>query len=540
MTIVACPRCRDEVTVPAGASRKALVRCPLCEEEYLLGDALANVPPALIVVGGDGDSEPEPALAGVGAAAVGENDYRLAGGSFGAMTDASPGSGAVSAPARPALRGKTRPKRKEKSAVVELIKVVMGGVVGLSLGLLAMWWILKRDPLDLGPQVSPYAPWLVPAQFRGKLPAGQTAETATVESGAAARQQGQNTDVAAVTPPPASSTGGFQPHPNLAKAQQKAGGKITTTAPPTGDSLQTLDDPLAGSLTAENPLAPAGLNVPVVDPEPSTPEANPGAEPAAAPAETVTSEPALEPAVAAAPGKAKSKTAPGAGEPTETTSADFRNLLPEGTEPPPADPEGNPTTTESPAAETLPAAQPADLAAAATAASNALTKVDEGKGEPVEVRRQLFTDLYAALAELGRIATHVDLTSADAAEPAAALKGLTDELAAQAGPGTKMSAIGTLARGQLTARKAGEGVAIAGTVTNFQSAGKVFELTVDLGNNATATILCPNNPQDFCQIGDQVLIVGRIVEEPANNLDGYEGEAARVVLLGHAAVVPKM
>jgi hypothetical protein len=40
MCIVRCPRCRDEVTVPARATSRALVRCPLCLEQYLLAEAL--------------------------------------------------------------------------------------------------------------------------------------------------------------------------------------------------------------------------------------------------------------------------------------------------------------------------------------------------------------------------------------------------------------------------------------------------------------------------------------------------------------------
>src|SRR4029450_3383965 len=69
MTIVRCPRCRDEVTVPPRASGVALVRCPLCLEQYLLSEALAQAPPALIMVSEsvrDGfappavEAEPEP------------------------------------------------------------------------------------------------------------------------------------------------------------------------------------------------------------------------------------------------------------------------------------------------------------------------------------------------------------------------------------------------------------------------------------------------------------------------------------------------
>src|SRR5688572_2935447 len=101
MTIVHCPRCRDEVTVPAKASPRALVRCPLCLEEYLLAEALAEMPPALLVVGGE--MEEEPALVGGGSvAAEAGGDYSLAGdGGYGAgVFDSSAPAGAAVSPAR--------------------------------------------------------------------------------------------------------------------------------------------------------------------------------------------------------------------------------------------------------------------------------------------------------------------------------------------------------------------------------------------------------------------------------------------------------
>ena len=45
-----CPKCQKQITVPDGVGPAALVRCPLCDEQYTLGEALAIAPPALIVV----------------------------------------------------------------------------------------------------------------------------------------------------------------------------------------------------------------------------------------------------------------------------------------------------------------------------------------------------------------------------------------------------------------------------------------------------------------------------------------------------------
>src|SRR5437764_12794337 len=99
MTIVRCPRCREEVTVPAKATGRALVRCPLCLEEYLLAEALANAPPLLIIIGG----EVEQAM--IDTAASAGTEYQLAGGGF--ATDAvrsSVSSTASALATRPPLR----------------------------------------------------------------------------------------------------------------------------------------------------------------------------------------------------------------------------------------------------------------------------------------------------------------------------------------------------------------------------------------------------------------------------------------------------
>ena len=45
-----CPKCEQQVIVPDGLDAEALVRCPLCLAEYLVGDALSKAPPMLIVV----------------------------------------------------------------------------------------------------------------------------------------------------------------------------------------------------------------------------------------------------------------------------------------------------------------------------------------------------------------------------------------------------------------------------------------------------------------------------------------------------------
>jgi len=175
MTIVRCPRCRDEVSVPAKATGRALVRCPLCLEQYLLAEAMSGAPPALVIIGGEVEQAAiEPAEAdGI--------EYRIAGGySANDFVGRAPVANSVMA-TRPTVRPLSRPRKKEKNGLVLLANYVVGGVLGISLAPLVLWWVFGRDPVELGPTVAEYAPWIVPARFHGN--AGGSADGATANRG---------------------------------------------------------------------------------------------------------------------------------------------------------------------------------------------------------------------------------------------------------------------------------------------------------------------------------------------------------------------
>jgi hypothetical protein len=92
MSTPVCPRCQEEVSLPHGASPRALVECPLCLEQYPLSEALRGSPPLLKVI-----DDPDAGLVAVGEP-VGE--FRLAGEKDefatvkqGAMAHGSPAAG---------------------------------------------------------------------------------------------------------------------------------------------------------------------------------------------------------------------------------------------------------------------------------------------------------------------------------------------------------------------------------------------------------------------------------------------------------------
>lgn len=165
MTTVACPRCRDEVMLPPHVSDDVLVRCPLCSEEYSLGEVTRGLPPTLVVVG------PSPFVSADNAE---EGELALE-----AAADAPrPVVLRESAIRRPASR--SYPARRPKNPLVEILKIAGGGVIGLAIGQLILWWMpgewdaSNRDPANIATAVARYAPWIVPANLHdpGVPPAG--------------------------------------------------------------------------------------------------------------------------------------------------------------------------------------------------------------------------------------------------------------------------------------------------------------------------------------------------------------------------------
>ena len=259
MTVVRCPRCRDEVTVPAKVSGKALVRCPLCLEEYLLAEALAQAPPLLVVIGGDPDGGMLPDD-GATAAAASDEGYQLAGGGFTAELLDTSAPATTTMPPRPMLRGGRRPRKKELNVVVEAVKVVLGGVIGLSLGLLILWWVLGVD-VDLGPPIARYFPAIVPPKFRGQPQVNATApadRSPATKLPATPRKFTESQRIETTSPTEAASV--IQDSPLESSTMIRAKGNLPDAAASDVGALQTLP-PVRAPSPASGPLDVGGLTI---------------------------------------------------------------------------------------------------------------------------------------------------------------------------------------------------------------------------------------------------------------------------------------
>jgi hypothetical protein len=530
MTTVSCPKCSDQVSVPASAPRSARVRCPLCQEEYDLADALAQLPPALIIVS-TGVAEEEPALAAVGGmdAATGSHigsaldhgfDSHLEGGSeksySTSVLEAEPSHAEMVSAPTPAFRSSPRPRRKEKSMVGELVKIVLGGVVGIGLAIVILWWGPGVD-LGLAPTIAKvsWMRWVLPQKILDKVEGSQGNKEENPDD-----LQPINTDTGDNGKSKPNQTG------KSGSGASTSGGAIASKAKPkttpkaevaldTSDPFSDRGSSGVGELKIESPLS--------TEPKGTTKKTAPAkTKPEGTSEQPSEDDPFKLPAKPTEPAEEKPADEPKEEKPKEERPAEK-----------PAEKPAEPAETppkESPA----PAGNLTEGIDAANAAAKAFDDTDAGDKE---ARKTAVVALYNAYAGLGRTVEQANLEDADNAEKLPALR---QTLTLVANEPVKLNSVGTLAARKLDTADGDPGILLAGTVKDFKAAGGHFETTVELlvRDKRLVTVISAKNPQDSYKLDDQVLILGSIVRDPKEKLPGYKGEAEVVVKSGHAMVVP--
>lgn len=187
MMIANCPRCKDKITVPEGAGESSNVACPLCRDEFLLSEVLQSLPPRLIILDGPGEDEVATPAAPVAdtASTMGIlEDVEEETGTIEEPAEESPAeaesddsdqenafafadSGGSDSAASTSIRSSRRSRKKSENPIGTVIKVALGGLMAAPLAQLILWWAFSKDPVKLGPKVSPYVPWVVPKDLRG-------------------------------------------------------------------------------------------------------------------------------------------------------------------------------------------------------------------------------------------------------------------------------------------------------------------------------------------------------------------------------------
>ncbi len=527
MTISSCPKCDEPVTIPGGADSSARVRCPLCAEEYTLADALQKLPPALVLLDAPAPSDElaeadawPPGLAArpdqsdVDAAETAESDavddgpvFDFGGDALVAKADAKAETAEEEADDEPftleappdaegapaafdfgggAAKGAAsigagaavgaRPKRKKKSVAAEMIKIGFGGAAAIPIAVLIMWWGMGRDFKELAPWVAKYCPAIVPEGLRGD--SGESDETDDANNDA-------NNDV-----------------------NDDARGKED----------ETVNHGSSGGLPDFNPLQPGEEGQAFADLR--NPLETNGTDASGTDGSGQTNNSGLDDIGLG-------------GLDSGTFSTDPDELIIG-----PIDvPDVNPGVGKPLGVIGAPSYSEADLKDAVALGKEAagLTAKILDKTVPKDERMQSLTKFYDTLCTLADKATHIDATIGG-------IEGQFDEIRTLFERLQNSSAIiaNSAALRLAEEDRTSSGVVLAGTVTAIQPQGDLFETRLTLSDikNTEVLVYSWRDPNASFQVDDRVAILGTIVDNPAENLRGYQGNAPTVVWSGLPIVLP--
>lgn len=117
-----------------------------------------------------------------------------------------------------------------------------------------------------------------------------------------------------------------------------------------------------------------------------------------------------------------------------------------------------------------------------------------------------------------------------------------DELLADAGGShDKRRFIGALARRRLEDKdREGSGLIVVAVVEEIRKRGQLYEtvMKIDTTDNPPVSVYGPKDPAGAFAAGEMVVLLGVVVDDPKENIRGYQGPPVSVVWGGYSQVVP--
>ena len=546
MTISNCPRCTGQVTLPDGGQADWQVKCPLCQEEFSLGEMLQRLPPALIVISGAvpvvsaaaADDDFGTMFAGESGVTSGEVfELDSAEGevpSFTLAGDAEGGAAVATAPSMSKVTTLPRRKKKEKNVVAELAKIVFGGLAGLLIGFFLLLWVWKKDILNVAPKFPAWAQWALPADLRKARPSVTPISTAPEST--PQPSDSQDSDSPGETPADA------MPDESAPKEEP-----VADSEKPKEDTSDA-DEAVKKEIEAAKPIDPAddAKELPKdVEEKPADSETDKKTD--AEPAESTKEKPidTDDPLDIRPPDADKKVADPDIEVPKiDIPKIDEPKLDdPKIDEPKTDDPVKPRTPDEEPKAQEpkpedsadvgLKVAQPAtaeqveSAIKSATDASMVLTPAEAAQ-------KSAFTpEKYAAFGKLSEAVA----TVARAGEGAASADELKVMLLVTTGEKEHAAVIGQLANAWLARARKNDGIVLVGKIEEMSSEGPLKSAKVQLPGLGTklpamqVTVVSKDLPE--LKAGDEIDVAGVIVEKPAEAIKGFNGENTRVIWATH-------
>lgn len=134
--IATCPKCQKAISTPDAADAQTWVRCPLCGSQFQLHAALEIVPPSLDIIAPPNDQQPADTPTAAAPTHVPNFPTLHESPHLAEHFAAIPHSATVA----------QRLSQKQKNLLIELLKIVVGGMAGLVLGYAILFWGFQVDP----------------------------------------------------------------------------------------------------------------------------------------------------------------------------------------------------------------------------------------------------------------------------------------------------------------------------------------------------------------------------------------------------------
>lgn len=506
MIIDKCPRCFGSIRLPDQLSGISKVRCPLCQAEFELSEALDHLPPAVEVVGapqlepvtaellaegassGSLELDERKAVEGtddsIGFLDVSEDSPSPSEGPEVASAG-SPGAfdfnidAAAHAPAggRGSTPSMARPKeRKSGGGVMSIVKNILGGAAGLVIAFFAILWIPFFPNNDLFGAAKYLPDWMVPEHVQDSI----------------------NNDGDPVSEEETEPTNNRSSIPRTPVTQENNSSRFRIQA-----NAREGEHPFGLRMPSDN----TGTSEPVLSETPNDSENNSPFN--------IGNEQVEDPQL----------------EFFDPTQPDLLDLGPE------LSPEDDFIGIRN-----APIYEPTELGQAYGAAMTAKQAWSNSNGATPEERRVLGTEFYEALCDMAEKITFVDVGDSTIGSRRDAVMGLLRDIGDN---DTDYRLAGILGERHFDAiNRSTAGIVIAGTVVGIEKEGELYNTRVELATRGEEkpihSIMSRINPLEppapegqepvqAYQVGSKVLICGSIIELPDIRLGGYEGDEPTVI-----------
>jgi hypothetical protein len=176
-----------------------------------------------------------------------------------------------------------------------------------------------------------------------------------------------------------------------------------------------------------------------------------------------------------------------------------------------------------------------DVGSRLAAALNASETLDTAVNPPAAKKRPLMADFYRTLAGLGEALAWSDPNDDKVAESVTSAGELLRKVGSQP---ERLTLIAAATPSWMESRRPHNGICLVGRVQSVAARGEFNEAILELIDGRAMTVIMRREPTRELAGGTTVLVLGALLDAPADTLAGYAGDAKNAVLEGLSLPLP--